>query len=120
MAAVVPCLRRPCVDPHRRGEDVRPSWPAQRPITASSSGCEFRSADRAQIATERWSGPFRRVIGSFFRTPALLSFIGAIAVAAILWTIFLQGGEGISAGARLYALGGIVPLVGTRHLPHRE
>ena len=56
--------------------------------------------------------PVPSLIGSFFRTPALLSFIGAIAVAAILWTIFIQGGEGISAGARLYALFGIVSLVG--------
>ena len=52
------------------------------------------------------------MIGSFFRTPALLSFIGAAAVAAILWTIFIQGGEGITPGARLYALFGIASLVG--------
>ena len=52
------------------------------------------------------------VIGSFFRTPALLSFIGAAAVAAILTNIFLQGGEGISAGVRLYAFAGIALLVG--------
>jgi hypothetical protein len=51
------------------------------------------------------------VIGSFFRTPAVLSFIGAVAVAAILSMIFLQGGEGTSPVARLYALGGIVLLV---------
>ena len=56
--------------------------------------------------------PVPSVIGSFFRTPAVLSFIGAVAVAAILSMIFLQGGEGISQGARLYALGGIVLLVG--------
>ena len=56
--------------------------------------------------------PVRSVIGSFFRTPAVLSFIGAVAVAAILSMIFLQGGEGISPGVRLYALGGIVLLVG--------
>jgi hypothetical protein len=52
------------------------------------------------------------VIGSFFRTPALLSFIGAVAVAAILSMIFLQGGEGVTLNMRLYALGGIVLLVG--------
>ena len=52
------------------------------------------------------------MLGSFFRTPALLSFIGAVAVAVILSMIFLQGGEGVSPGARLYALGGIVLLVG--------
>ena len=57
--------------------------------------------------------PVPSVIGSFFRTPAVLSFIGAAAVAAILSMIFLQGGEGVSQGARLYALGGIVLLVGT-------
>jgi len=56
--------------------------------------------------------PVPSVIGSFFRTPALLSFLGAVAVAAILWTIFIQGGEGISPGARLYALFGIATLVG--------
>lgn len=52
------------------------------------------------------------VIGSFFRTPAVLSFVGAFAVAAILSTIFLQAGEGVSPGTRLYALGGIVLMVG--------
>lgn len=55
--------------------------------------------------------PVPSVLGSFFRTPALLSFIGAVAVAAILSMIVLQGGDGLSAGARLYALGGIVALV---------
>ena len=52
------------------------------------------------------------VVGSFFRTPALLSFIGAVAVAGILAMIFLQGGEGVSTGMRLYALVGILSLVG--------
>ena len=56
--------------------------------------------------------PVPSVIGSFFRTPALLSFIGAAAVAAILSMIFLQGGEHVSPGIRLYALGGILLLVG--------
>jgi hypothetical protein len=56
--------------------------------------------------------PVPSLIGSFFRTPALLSFIGAVAVAAILWSIFIQGGEGVSSGARLYALFGIASLVG--------
>jgi hypothetical protein len=51
-------------------------------------------------------------IGCFFRTPAILSFIGAAAVAAILSMIFLQGGEDVSLGMRLYAFGGIVLLVG--------
>jgi hypothetical protein len=55
--------------------------------------------------------PVPSVIGSFFRTPALLSFIGAVAVAGILSMIFLQGGEGLSPGARLYALAGIASLV---------
>jgi len=55
--------------------------------------------------------PVPSVIGSFFRAPALLSFIAAVAVASILSMIFLQGGEGISLGARVYALGGIVLLV---------
>lgn len=55
--------------------------------------------------------PVPSVLGSFFRTPALLSFIGAVAVAGILSMIFLQGGEGLSPGARLYALGGILALV---------
>lgn len=49
-------------------------------------------------------------IGSFFRTPAILTFIGAIAVAGILSMIFLQGGEGVSQDVRLYALGGILML----------
>jgi hypothetical protein len=57
--------------------------------------------------------PVRSVIGSFFRTPAVLSFIGAAAVAVILSMIFLQSGEGVSQSARLYALGGIALLVGT-------
>ena len=57
--------------------------------------------------------PVPSAFGSFFRTPALLSFIGAAAVGAILAMIFLQGGEGVSEGARLYALAGIVLLVGT-------
>lgn len=52
------------------------------------------------------------VVGSFFRTPAVLSFIGAVAVAVILSMIVLQGGEGVGPGGRLYALGGIVLLVG--------
>lgn len=56
--------------------------------------------------------PVPSVIGSFFRTPAILSFIGAAAVGAILWNIFVQGGEGVSQSARLYAAGGIVLLVG--------
>ena len=55
--------------------------------------------------------PVPSVIGSFFRTPAILAFIGAVAVAAILSHVFLQGGEGASQGARFYALGGIVALV---------
>jgi hypothetical protein len=50
------------------------------------------------------------VIGSFFRTPAILTFIGAIAVAGILSMIFLQGGEGVSREMRLYALSGILLL----------
>ena len=65
--------------------------------------------------------PVPSVVGSFFRTPALLSFIGAVAVAAILWTIFIQGGEGVSRDARLYALGGIAMLVGLGiFIPLRE
>ncbi len=52
-------------------------------------------------------------IGSFFRTPAVLSFVGAVAVASILSMIFLQGGEGVGPGVRLYALAGILMLVGT-------
>jgi hypothetical protein len=52
------------------------------------------------------------IAGSFFRTPAVLSIIGAVAVAAILSKIFLQGGEAVGLDARLYALGGIVLLVG--------
>ena len=53
------------------------------------------------------------VVGSFFRTPAVLSFIGAVAVAAILSMIFLDSGADVPQSARLYALGGIVLLVGT-------
>lgn len=65
-------------------------------------------ADRQQQLVK----PVPSVIGSFFRTPAILSFIGAAAVAAILSMIFLQGGEGVSLGTRLYALSGIVLLLG--------
>jgi hypothetical protein len=56
--------------------------------------------------------PVPSIVGSFFRTPALLSFIGAVAVAAILTKIFLVGGEGLSEGMRLYALAGIALLLG--------
>ena len=56
--------------------------------------------------------PVPSVVGSFLRTPAILSFIGAVAVAVILSMIFLQGGEGVAQSARLYALGGILLLVG--------
>jgi hypothetical protein len=52
------------------------------------------------------------VLGSFFRTPAVLSFIGATAVAAILSRIFLAGAGDVTPDARFYALGGIVLLVG--------
>ena len=51
-------------------------------------------------------------IGSFFRTPAVLSFFGAVAIAVILSMIFLQGGEGVSLRVQLYALGGIALIVG--------
>jgi hypothetical protein len=51
-------------------------------------------------------------VGSLFRTPAILSFVGAAAVAAILSMIVLQGGENVSLGMRLYAFGGIVLLLG--------
>ena len=57
------------------------------------------------------AGPVPSMIGSFFRTPALLSFIGAVAAAGILWTVFMRGGEGISPGGRVYALAGIVSVV---------
>jgi hypothetical protein len=51
-------------------------------------------------------------IGSFFRTPGVLSFIGAVAVAVILWWVFVQDAEGVSRDARLYAISGIIALVG--------
>jgi hypothetical protein len=35
-----------------------------------------------------------------------------IDVAAILWMVFVQGGEGVSPSARLYAIAGILSLVG--------
>lgn len=65
-------------------------------------------ADRHQQAVARVPS----VIGSFLRTPAILSFVGAAAVAAILSTIFLQGSEGVSFGVKLYAYGGIALLLG--------
>jgi hypothetical protein len=65
-------------------------------------------ADRQQQLV----APVPSVTGSFFRTPAILTFIGAVAVAAILSMIFLRGGEGVGPETRLYALGGIVALVG--------
>lgn len=55
--------------------------------------------------------PVPSVVGSFFRTPAVLSFFGAAAVVAILSMIFLQGGEGVSMGVRLYVLGGLAFLL---------
>ena len=57
--------------------------------------------------------PVPSVIGSFFRTPAILASLGAIGVGAILWSIFVQGGEGVAFGTRLYAAGGIILLVVT-------
>ena len=65
-------------------------------------------ADRHQQLVSRVPS----VIGSFLRTPAVLSLVGAVAVATILSMIFLQAGAGVSPGARLYAFGGIVLLVG--------
>jgi hypothetical protein len=56
--------------------------------------------------------PVPSLVGSFFRTPAILSLVGAVAVAIILWNVFLQDVDGISSQARWYALGGIVLLVG--------
>jgi hypothetical protein len=55
--------------------------------------------------------PASSMIGSFLRTPAILSLAGAVAVSAILWMVFIQGGEGLSAPGRLYALAGIVSLL---------
>ena len=57
--------------------------------------------------------PMPSVVGSFFRTPALLSTIGAIAVGAILWNIFVLGGEGVAVSARIYASFGVILLVAT-------
>ena len=56
--------------------------------------------------------PVPSALGSFVRTSAVLSFIGAVAVAVILWMVFVQGGEGVSQGTQLYVIGGIVLLVG--------
>ena len=55
--------------------------------------------------------PMPSVIGSFFRTPALLSTIGAVAVGAILWNIFVLGGEGVALSARVNAGAAVVLLV---------
>jgi hypothetical protein len=55
--------------------------------------------------------PVPSLVGSLFRTPAILALIGAIAVATILWMIFIQGGSDASEGSRLYAFSGIVLLV---------
>jgi hypothetical protein len=57
--------------------------------------------------------PVPSIAGSFLRTPALLSTIGAVAVGAILWSIFVQGGEGVALSARLYAAGGVFLLIAT-------
>ena len=62
---------------------------------------------------EQLVGPVPSMVGSFFRTPALLSFIAAAVVGGILWSIFVQGGEDVSLGARTYAISGIVLLVAT-------
>jgi hypothetical protein len=69
--------------------------------------CRFCAERHEQLVR-----PVPSIIGSFFRTPAVLSFLGAVGVAIMLSMVFLQGGEGLSLGARLYALGGIVALVG--------
>ena len=52
------------------------------------------------------------MIASFFRTPAILSLVGAVAVSAILWIVFIQGGDSLPLNGRLYALAGIVSLLG--------
>src|SRR5688572_7219804 len=57
--------------------------------------------------------PVPSVIGSFVRTPAVLVSVGAIAVAAILWSIFVQGGDAVAPGTRAYAAGYILLLVAT-------
>ena len=57
--------------------------------------------------------PVPSVVGSFFRTPALLSTIGAVTVGAIVWNIFVVGGEGVAFSSRLYAACGVVLLVAT-------
>jgi hypothetical protein len=62
---------------------------------------------------ERLLKPVPSVIGSFFRTPAILAAIGAIAVGAILWSIFVQGGHEVPLPERLDAAGGILLLVAT-------
>jgi hypothetical protein len=53
------------------------------------------------------------VLGSFLRTPARLSTIGAIAVGAILWNIFVQGGNGVALSSRVYAACGVALLIAT-------
>jgi hypothetical protein len=69
--------------------------------------CEACAARHRQLVT-----PAASMIGSFFRTPAILSLLGAVAVSAILWIVFIQGGDSLSLDGRLYALAGIVSLLG--------
>ena len=69
--------------------------------------CHACAARHEQLVT-----PAASLIGSVFRTPAILSLLGAIAVSAILWIVFIQGGENLSLNGRLYALAGVVSLLG--------
>jgi hypothetical protein len=61
---------------------------------------------------EQAAEPAASFVGSFFRTPAILSLLGAIAVSAILWVVFIQSGDGLSLNGRLYTLAGIASLLG--------
>jgi hypothetical protein len=87
--------------PSRRGRSSRSIVHMRIPF------CQACAARHQQLAT-----PAASMFGSFFRTPAVLSLFGAVAVSAILWIVFIQGGENLSLNGRLYALAGIVSLLG--------
>ena len=66
-------------------------------------------ADRHEKLLE----PIPSIVGSFFRTPALLSTIGAVALGAILWNIFVLDSAGVPWSSRFYAAWLILFMVAT-------
>ena len=96
----MPVVRHSGLDAHRRREDLRPAVAVWRLIVLPVHHPDADSILPNLRGTSRTArDPDPGVVRSFFFNPAVLSFIGAVAGAAILSWIFLLGGEGISLGA---------------------